>query len=198
MKQPTFALILLVFLGTAKTDAQQADVEALKQDQRDQLAQLSFMNGHWRGTAWKLIPGGERIDLTQTERVGDMLDGCVKVIEGCGYDDDGKKVFNAMAAIAYDAESRELVMRSHAEGRVGNFVIDARDDGFSWELPAGPNKIRYTAKIENNEWFEYGELSIPGRDPIRVFEMRLKKLGQTDWPATGAVPNRGDSGNTRD
>ncbi len=172
------ALTLLFLLFTATSFAQGPDPDALKLVQRDKLAVLSFMNGEWRGTAWRLVPSGERVEFTQTERVGDMLDGCVKVIEGCGYGTDAKKIFNAMAVIAYDAASQDLVMRSHAEGRVGNFTLEARDDGFDWEVPAGPNKIRYTAKIADNEWFEYGELAMPGRDPIRIFEMRLKKVGR--------------------
>ena len=184
----TSAAMLLLFLCPIASFGQVPDPDALKQVQQEKLAQVNFMNGQWRGTAWRMAPSGERIEFTQTERVGDMLDGCVKVIEGCGYDADGEKVFNAMAVLAYDAASQELVMRSHAEGRVGNFIMEAREDGFGWEVPAGPNKIRYTAKVADGEWFEYGELSIPGRDPMRIFEMRLKKVGQTEWPAAGAVP----------
>jgi hypothetical protein len=29
---------------------------------------------------------------------------------------------------------------------------------------------------------------MPGKDPIRFFEMDLKRVGDTDWPAAGAVP----------
>ena len=44
------------------------------------------MDGTWRGPAWTLLPSGEKHELTQTERVGSMLDGSIKVIEGRGYE----------------------------------------------------------------------------------------------------------------
>jgi hypothetical protein len=29
---------------------------------------------------------------------------------------------------------------------------------------------------------------MPGREPIRFFDMQLVRVGNTDWPAAGAVP----------
>jgi hypothetical protein len=42
------------------------------------------MNGAWRGEATTLLPGGERRTITQTERIGPLLGGAMKVIEGRG------------------------------------------------------------------------------------------------------------------
>ena len=38
--------------------------------QQAALAKLAFMDGIWRGTAWTLLPSGEKHTITQTERIG--------------------------------------------------------------------------------------------------------------------------------
>jgi hypothetical protein len=35
---------------------------------------------------------------------------------------------------------------------------------------------------------EVGERILPGREPVRFFEMNLKRVGDTNWPAAGAIP----------
>ena len=117
-----------------------------------------------------------------------MLNGAVKVIEGRGYDKNGKVVFNAFASIAYDANKEHLAMHSYAQGRVGDFVVTPTEKGYSWEIPAGPATIRYVAEISDGEWFEYGERLVPDRDPIRFIEMTLTRVGDTSWPAADPVP----------
>ncbi len=149
---------------------------------------LEMMDGIWRGNAWIILPNGEKLEMVQTERVGSMLDGAVKVVEGRGYDSDGAVVFNAFASIAYDATKSEIVMRSYAQGRVGDFIVKPNDGGYSWEIPAGPATIRYVAEIADGKWFEYGERIIANRDPIRFFEMKLSRIGDTEWPAGDPVP----------
>ncbi len=146
-----------------------------------------MMDGAWRGDAWIVLPNGSRRAVTQTERVGALLDGGVKVVEGRGYDSSGKTVFNAFVVIAYDAQKEALVMRSYAQGCVGDFPLRVADEGYTWENSAGPAKIRYTAKITNGQRIEYGERIVGGSEPIRFFEMKLKRIADTDWPATKAV-----------
>lgn len=83
--------------------------------QREAMTALAKMDGVWRGSAWTILPSGEKHDITQTERIGLFLDGSVRVMEGRGYDSEGK-------------------------------------------------------------------------DPVRFFEMTLKRVGDSDWPAAGAIP----------
>ena len=90
--------------------------------QRDAMATLAFMDGIWRGPAWTLLPSGEKHAVTQTERIGPFLDGSIKVIEGRGYDADGRVGFNAFAAISYDIAAHTYTLHSYALGRVGDFV----------------------------------------------------------------------------
>ncbi len=158
--------------------------------QKAKLTALSAMDGTWRGTAWMITESGERIDMTQTERVGPMLDGAIKTVEGRGYNSKDEVVFHAFAVIAFDAAKNQVAMRSYAQGRQGDFVVNITGDGFTWEIPAGPAKIRYTAVVKDGNWHEVGERLIPGRDPMRFFEMTLKRVGDTTWPAEGAIAPR--------
>jgi len=57
-----------------------------------------------------------------------------------------------------------------------------------WEIPAGPMTIRYTAVIKDGGWLEVGDRIIPGKEPVRFFEMNLKRVGDSDWPVSGTIP----------
>jgi hypothetical protein len=48
--------------------------------------------------------------------------------------------------------------------------------------------IRYTAVIKDGTLREVGDRIVSGKEPVRFFEMNLKRVGDTDWPAAGAVP----------
>ena len=158
--------------------------------QRDALARLAYMDGVWRGPAWAIVPSGQRRDITQTERIGPFLDGSVKVIEGRGYDTDGKVAFNALGVISFQPDKRTYLLHSYAQGYAGDFALTPTADGYAWEIPAGPMTIRYTATIRNGTWREVGDQIMPGKDPVRIFEMNLKRVGDTKWPLDGAIsPN---------
>ena len=148
------------------------------------------MDGIWRGPASTLLPSGEKHAITQTERIGPFLDGSVKVIEGRGYDAEGKVTFNAFGTISYNPATRSYSMRSHAQGQVGDFVLTPTAEGYTWEIPAGPVTIRYSAVVKDGEWHEVGDRVAPGKEPVRFFEMKLRRVGDTTWPAAGAIPPR--------
>jgi hypothetical protein len=166
------------------------DPAALVAAQREAMKTLANLDGVWRGPAWTIAASGEKLDLTQTERVGPFLDGSVKVIEGRGYGADGKVGFNAFAIISFSPEKRSYVMHSYAMGHVGDFTLTPTGDGFVWEIPAGPATIRYTAVIKDGSWREVGDRIMPGKEAIRLFEMNLKRVGDTDWPAAGTMGPR--------
>jgi hypothetical protein len=48
--------------------------------------------------------------------------------------------------------------------------------------------IRYTAVIKDGTLFEVGDRVVPGKEPVRFFEMKLKRVSDNDWPAAGAIP----------
>ena len=81
-------------------------------------------------------------------------------------------------------------MRSYAQGQVGDFKFTPVGDGYAWEIPAGPATIRYVAVVKDGTLKEVGDRLLPGKDPVRFFEMNLQRVGDTDWPAAGAVAPR--------
>jgi hypothetical protein len=181
------ALLMTVGVWSAALGQGRPDPAKLIAAQQEAMLKLSFMDGVWRGTAWTILPSGEKHTITQTERIGPFLDGSVKVVEGRGYDPDGKLTFNAFGTISYNPASGDYTMHSHAQGHVGDFVLTPAPAGFVWEIPAGPMTIRYTAVFKEGAWQEVGDRIMPGKEPIRFFEMNLKRVGDTSWPAAGAV-----------
>lgn len=184
------ALLATTGLAAHAWSQPQPDMAAVMAAQRKALEKLRFMDGTWQGPAWTVLPSGEKHTLTQTERIGPFLDGAVKVIEGRGYETDGRVGFNAFGIVSYDPGKRAYTMRAYAQGRVGDFPLTVTPDGFTWEIPAGPATIRYTAVIEDGTWHEYGERTVAGAEPVRFHEMTLKRLGDSDWPAAGAIGPR--------
>ncbi len=165
----------------------QPDSAALIAAQREAMTRFAYMDGVWRGPAWTILPSGVRHDVTQTERIGSFLDGTVKVLEGRGYNADGTVGFNAFGVISFQPGQQTYTLRSYALGYAGDFVLAPTSDGYVWQIPQGPMTIRYTATIRNGAWREVGDRIIPGKDPVRFFEMNLKRVGDTKWPGDGAV-----------
>ena len=187
----TFALLLMTIGVTLSVFGQgRPDSAALIKAQREAMAPLAFMDGVWRGPAWTMLPSGEKHNIIQTERIGPFLDGSVKVIEGRGYNPDGSVGFNAFATISYNPATHVYTLHSYAQGNVGDFVLNRTADGYVWEIPAGPMTIRYMAVIKDGTLHEVGDRIMPGKDPVRIFDMTLKRIGDTNWPAAGAVSPR--------
>lgn len=155
--------------------------------QKEAMARFSFMDGEWRGSAWTLLPTGEKVEITQTERAGPFLDGAVRVVEGRGYEADGSVGFNALGILSFDLATKSYKLRSYAQGRSGDFDVTPDESGFTWTIPAGPATIRYTATVKDGTWTEVGDHLAPGRDPVRFFEMNLVRIGDSDWPAADPV-----------
>ena len=174
--------VSLVALGQGRPDP-----AALIAAQREAMLPLASMDGVWRGPAWTILPSGEKHSVTQTERIGPFLDGSVKVIEGRGYDSDGKVTFNAFGTVSYNPATRAYTLHSYAQGNAGDFVLKPTPDGYVWEIPAGQMTIRYTCVIKDGTWKEVGDRIMPGKEPIRFFEMTLKRISDTTWPAAGAI-----------
>lgn len=183
----TVAIALGAFSGISICQA--PDTAALLAAQREAFKPFSYMFGVWRGPAETVNPDGTKHSVIQTERIGPFLDRSVVVLEGRGYDAvSGQVTFNAFGTISYSPRTKGFTLHSYAQGQSGDFVLTPTADGYVWEIPAGPMTIRYTAVIKNGNWREVGDRIVPGKDPIRFFEMNLKRIGDTDWPAGGAIP----------
>lgn len=158
--------------------------------QKEAMRALDFLDGEWRGPAKTLLQDGSWHTLTQTERVGSMLDGAIKVIEGTGYEADGKASFNAFAVISYDPDKKSYSMRSYAAGRQGDYVIAPTPSGFAWDIPAGPNMtIHYEATVKDGVWSEVGtRVFKSGGEPVKFIELIVTRIGDAAWPGEGVVP----------
>lgn len=163
------------------------DPAALLNAQREALRKLSMLDGEWRGTVTVQVPGIGPKTMTHTERVGDLLDGGVKLIEGRSYEADGRTGFNAFAVVAFDPFKREYRFRSHSQGFYGDYSLQVRADGFAWEMQAGPATMRFTATVKDGRWVEIGERIEPGKPPAVIVEMDLRRIGDSAWPGAGAV-----------
>ena len=157
-------------------------------DRAKAMARLGFMNGVWAGPASGTRPDGKHYEVTQTERMGPMLGGDIIVVEGRGYLADGSTGFNAFAVVSWVPDSGKYELRSYAQGFAGTFELKPTDDGYVWEIPAGPVTIRYTATVKDGKWREVGERIMPGQAPVQIFEMNLKRVGDTKWPGENPVP----------
>ena len=184
------AVPLLAGLAASALAQPRPDPAATMAAQREAMARLKAMDGVWRGPAWTMLPSGEKHHITQTERIGPMLDGTIKVIEGRGYEPDGRPSFGAFGTVYYDVGAAAYVFNAIAQGQAGRFAFQATPDGYAWEIPAGPATIRYTAVIKDGTLREVGDRIVPGQPPVRFFEMELKRVGDTDWPAAAPVPPR--------
>lgn len=94
------------------------------------MAPLAFMDGAWRGQASTTLADGSTHVVTQTERIGPLLDGSIKVIEGRGYNADGSTGFNAFAVLSWDPAQRAYHFHSYAMGHSGDFSFKPTADGY--------------------------------------------------------------------
>ncbi|MEP7139747.1 MAG: DUF1579 domain-containing protein [Caldimonas sp.] len=171
----------------AGASAQPRDPATLLAAETEAMKAFAMLDGAWRGPATVIQSDGTRLDFIQTERIGPLLGGSIRVIEGRGYDDNGAVRFNAFAIVSFDPASKSYSLHSHALGHVGDFAFVPTGDGYRWEIPLGPATIRYVATVKDGELHEVGERVVAGGAPMRIFEMRLKRIGDVDWPAAGAI-----------
>ena len=155
--------------------------------QQTAMKRLSWMLGTWRGPGHGFNQSGP-YQVTQTERIGSFLNGTLIVIEGKGFTPDGGVGFNAFGIISYDTQTSSYRIHSYALGHSGDFALTPTDTGYVWEVPAGPNAvIRYTATLKDGLWTEVGDYVATGQPPRRIFEMNLRRTGDTDWPLGGGM-----------
>lgn len=181
--------LLSVLAPTAAVHGQDRyNPETLLAPQREAMKRLAYTDGVWRGPAWTVLPNGQKHHITQTERIGPFLGGTLKVIEGRGYEPDGRVSFNAFGIISYAPDKNAYMLRSYAQGHAGDFELKLKDDGYTWEIPAGPGMtIRYTATVKDGAWKEVGDRIVKDKEPVRFFEMDLKRMSDTDWPSAGTI-----------
>ncbi|MCW3847299.1 DUF1579 domain-containing protein [Sphingomonas sp. LB-2] len=187
MKWFLFLAALALTAPAAPACAQDTDQASIA-EQQQAMKRLSWMHGVWRGPGGGFNRSGP-YKVTQTERIGPMLGGTLIVIEGKGYMADGSVGFNAFGIISYDPRTKRYTIHSYALGHAGDFPLTPTDNGYIWEVQAGPDAvIRYTATLKDGTWTEVGDYVAGGQPPRRIFEMNLKRVGNSDWPLAGGIP----------
>lgn len=114
MRKPAAIALLFISVACASIALAQvpANPAALTAAQRDAMAVFASMDGVRRGPVWTILTTGEKHHVTQTERIGPFLDGPVQVIEGRGYDSDGKVAFNAFGTISFNPAIHACTLNS--------------------------------------------------------------------------------------
>jgi hypothetical protein len=144
--------------------------------QREAMAKLSFLSGHWSGPASIARGPGEPGRYTQTEDVEYKLDGLVMLIQGASHDDSGKVVFGALATVSYDEATHGYRFRAYNDGRYLDVPLTVEANGFSWGYDAGPAHIVNTMHVDDvGRWSETTTASVNGGPPRPSVTLLLSK-----------------------
>src|SRR5690349_25114500 len=138
MTHARFIALIATSLISLQAQAQsRPDPAALIAAQKQAMLPLAVMDGIWRGAASTVLPSGQKHDVTQTERIGPFLDGSIKVIEGRGYDAEGKVTFNAFGTVSYDVGRRDTQFTPMHRGKPGAFLLPQPPAGKVGRFPRG-------------------------------------------------------------
>lgn len=116
---------------------------------------LALLDGVWSGPAWVFAPNGKRYAMQQTETVCPAIFGQIRVMEGRGQM-GGETRFHAVTIFESRADGT-ISMRSYTTGRMGEYPITLRNDGFEWSHEMDGRLVRYRICIEAGVWREMGE-----------------------------------------
>lgn len=142
------------------------------------MRRLSSWAGTWSGEGWMRVGPGEPERFKGVETIESKLGGHLILIEGkhhrAGSD---VLVHHAFATVSFDATTGGYKFRSHlANGRGGDYTAEWNDGAFIWFLQSpGRGKIKFTIRIEGQDWHEIGEMERNGKW-VPYFEMRLKRM----------------------
>ena len=153
-------------------------------EQREKIDAFDWADGLWRGEATYDM-GGNKGSLIQVERVGDFLDGSVKIVEGRGYvEATGDSVFNALGVIKWHPELGAFRFHTFAQGNAGVHPVALQPDGYDWWIEMGPRRILYETRVHDGRWHEIGYNVAEDGSRTKFFEMTLVRVAEeADWPA---------------
>lgn len=145
-------------------------------DVKPEMKKLNWLIGKWKGQGWMMLPNGQRESFDQIEVVQWKLDSTIIQIEGQGIADE-KIVHNALAILSFNAEKQEFSFSSYlSDGRQGLYKAEVLDTtSMRWWLETPRGKIRYTIKLEEDQWLETGEFEMRPDNWFQIFEMKLER-----------------------
>ena len=150
----------------------------------DEMKQLEFLAGEWKGEGWFRMGPGEPSKVVQHEKVTPKAGGAALLIEGVGRaktadGTPGAVVHDAAALVGWDEQAQKYVMATAVAGRGASSPwLEVRGDKHVvWGMDIPNGKMRYTITItEKGEWFEIGEYSRDGAQWSKFFEMTLTRV----------------------
>ena len=155
------------------------DLSPTHGEQLDAMKKLKPLLGEWTGSGW-IKMGPRRFEFESSEVFSEKAGGMAIIVEGIHRMPlpNGQKhvVHNAVAMITYDADGDHYRFISQlANGRGGDYKGTLTEDGeFRWVIPDTPvGKMVYTISIGDGEYSEIGELTTPGSEKRKFFEMKL-------------------------
>lgn len=143
---------------------------------------LAMFDGVWVGRARMTGRDGKVMEFEQMERIGPMLGGEIRVMEGKGRAPDGKTLFNAFTVFAA-AKDGGIEMRSHVWGDQSARRIELKPNGYVWRMDTPVGQIVYDITVKDAVWRETGVMEMKNGSRSTFFEMTLTRQGATDWPA---------------
>jgi hypothetical protein len=186
MPKTTLALIAALLLaGTAAaqdaTSARVADTP-LSHARPDATSALAMFDGVWIGPARMTGRDGSVTTFEQMERIGPMLNGEIRVMEGKARDADGRTLFNAFTVFSA-TDDGQIEMRSHIYGDQSARLIEPKSDGYVWRTQTAVGTMVYDITVRDGVWHETGVIELPDGRRVAFFEMTLTRVGDTDWPS---------------
>ena len=171
-----FSLAAFLIAAAVQQPPHRPDVNA----QREAMKKLNFLVGQWSGEGRMLRPGGEWMDITQTEHAEYKLDGLLLMIEGVGRaKGDGQPVLGAYGIVSYDDATGKYYMRAFNEGQWLQTETDlsSNDKGLTWGFTIGDIRTKSTMRLtDSGEWTENHEISIGTQPPRKFMELTVKPV----------------------
>ena len=144
----------------------------LNEAAQKKMAELSFLEGKWKGTGWMMGQDQKRSAFEQEETIQFKLSGTILQVEGLGTA-DGKVVHHALAVISPGEEEGKFDFTSFLQsGEKGTYPAELIDGKLYW-YPV--KEVRYVIEInDKGQWFEVGEYNA-GAQWYKFLEMTLEK-----------------------
>ncbi len=166
-----FVLVLTLFAVSSLLALAQPSYD-LNEAAQKKLAQLSFLEGKWKGSGWMMGQDRVRLTFEQEENVQFKLSGTLMEVEGIGKS-EGKVVHHALAVISIAEGEGKFDFTSFLQsGEKGTYPAELIDGKLYW-YPV--KEVRYVIEInDQGQWFEIGEYNA-GTQWYKFIEMTLEK-----------------------